>query len=168
MPLFITSLSSPLGELTAVADETHLLLLEFGDSRELQRKIQSLEKRYEIRSADEMNAVLQKTKEQLEEYFRGTRKSFDIPLEVRGTEFQMKAWKALEAIPFGETRNYLEEATMIGSPKAVRAIWGANHHNPVVIIIPCHRVIGKSGKLVGYGWGIERKKWLLDHEKTSL
>ncbi len=77
----------------------------------------------------------------------------------------MKAWKALESIPYGETRNYLEEATIIGNPHAVRAIGGANHHNPIVIIIPCHRVIGKSGNLVGYGGGIKRKQWLLDHEK---
>lgn len=80
----------------------------------------------------------------------------------------MKAWKALEQIPYGETRSYLEEATMIGSPKAVRAIGGANHANNFPILIPCHRVIGKSGKLVGYGGGIDRKIWLLDHEKKHI
>jgi O-6-methylguanine DNA methyltransferase len=80
----------------------------------------------------------------------------------------MKAWKALEQIPYGETRSYLEEATMIGSPKAVRAIGGANHANHFPILIPCHRVIGKSGKLVGYGGGIDRKIWLLEHERKNV
>ncbi|MBC7503800.1 methylated-DNA--[protein]-cysteine S-methyltransferase [Candidatus Gracilibacteria bacterium] len=82
-----------------------------------------------------------------------------------GTDFQKNAWKGLQAIPYGQTRSYGEQAKMIDNPRAVRAIGGANHNNHIVIIIPCHRVIGASGKLVGYGGGIERKIWLLDHEK---
>jgi O-6-methylguanine DNA methyltransferase len=101
--------------------------------------------------------ILEQTRLELSEYFEGTRQKFTIPLLPHGTAFQKLAWKALEKIPYGETRNYLEEATMIGNPKAVRAIGGANHNNPIVIIIPCHRVIGKNGKLVGYGWRARSK-----------
>lgn len=107
-------------------------------------------------------------RKELSEYFRGNRKVFSIPLEFHGTDFQEKSWQALQQIPFGETRNYLEQATMTGNPKAVRAIGGANHRNPITIIIPCHRVIGKNASLTGYAGGIERKKWLLEHEKKCI
>ncbi len=167
---------SPLGDLSALANETHLLILEFADSKEWEKKILSLATKEAIHDSEKMdrfilrddrdNKILERLKTELREYFEGTRQKFTIPLMPHGTEFQMKAWKALEKIPYGETRNYLEQATMIGNPKAVRAIWWANHNNPIVIIIPCHRVIGKSGKLVGYGGGIHRKNWLLEHEKN--
>ncbi len=104
------------------------------------------------------------TKEQLGEYFAGERKSFDLPIMPLGTEFQMAAWQALRKIPYGQTRTYGEQAAMIGRPKAVRAVGGANNKNPLPIIIPCHRVIGANGKLVGYGGGLEIKKFLLELE----
>ena len=160
-----TTLTSPLGDLIALADEKYLYLFEFSDHRELDQRIATLEKTLETKKESGTNAILTQTKKELEEYFAGKRKTFTLPLAPYGTLFQMKAWKALEAIPYGETRSYLEEASMIGNPKAVRAIGGANHANPIPIIIPCHRVIGKSGKLVGYGGGLERKIWLLEHEK---
>ncbi len=156
---------SPLGDLIALANETHLLMLEFADSKEINLKIQKLEKLYGSNIQAWSNLILEKLKTELREYFEWSRKNFTIPLMPYGTEFQMKAWKALEQIPYWETRNYLEEATMIGNSKAVRAIGGANHNNPIVIIIPCHRVIGKNGKLVGYGGWLDRKIWLLEHEK---
>ena len=163
--LFSTTLTSPLGDIIALADEKYLYLLEFSDHRELDQRIATLEKTLETKKQSGTNAILTQAKKELEEYFAGKRKTFTLPLSTYGTAFQMKAWKALEAIPYGETRSYLEEATLIGNPKAVRAIGGANHANPLPIIIPCHRVIGKSGKLVGYGGGLERKVWLLEHEK---
>ncbi len=156
---------SPLGDLIAIASDDHLLMLEFSDSWELDEKIKKIENLKKKSRESWENSIIRETEKQLGEYFAWARKSFSIPLSPSGTEFQRSAWKALEKIPYGETRNYLEEATMIGNPKAVRAIGWANHNNPIVIIIPCHRVIGKSGKLVGYGGWIERKKWLLEHEK---
>jgi methylated-DNA-[protein]-cysteine S-methyltransferase len=103
---------------------------------------------------------------QLDEYFRGRRREFSLALCLEGTEFQKKAWRLLAAIPFGETATYAEVAAAIGRPKALRAIGQANHRNPISIIIPCHRVIGHDGRLVGYGSGLWRKRWLLDHERS--
>lgn len=111
--------------------------------------------------------LIQKAATQLSEYFNGSRKKFDLPLKFHGTEFQISVWKALQTIPFGETRSYKDIATMIGNPKACRAVGMANHNNPVAIIVPCHRVIGQNSKLTGYAGGISIKKALLDLE-TSL
>lgn len=104
--------------------------------------------------------------EELMEYFAGKRKEFDLPLSYQGTDFQMRCWKALQEIPYGETRSYKEEAEMAGNVKAVRAVGGANHNNRICIIIPCHRVINADGKLGGYGGGVEHKKQLLELERT--
>lgn len=103
---------------------------------------------------------------QLSEYLRGERKKFDIPFRMRGTEFQIQVWKVLQNVPYGETRSYKQIAEAIGNPKAVRAIGMANNRNPLLIVIPCHRVIGKDGSLVGYGEGIEMKEFLLRLEKS--
>ena len=105
---------------------------------------------------------------QLEEYFDGSRRSFDLPLDLRGTEFQVEAWNALAEIPYGHTASYGQQAASIGRPKAVRAIGGANGRNPVAIVLPCHRIVGADGSLTGFGGGIEVKKWLLDHEQSTL
>ncbi|MCL2592719.1 MAG: methylated-DNA--[protein]-cysteine S-methyltransferase [Defluviitaleaceae bacterium] len=109
--------------------------------------------------------ILTKTMKQLDEYFEGKRKNFDLELNNIGTDFRKKTWDALMKIPYGETINYKELAIMIGNEKAARAVGGANHHNNISIIVPCHRVIGASGKLVGYGGEVWRKEWLLEHEK---
>lgn len=105
-------------------------------------------------------------KEQLDKYFNGDLIEFDIPLMLeKGTEFQQSVWKALIEIPFGQTRSYKDIAKHIDNPKAVRAVGGANNKNPIGIIVPCHRVIGSNGKLVGYASGLKNKEWLLTHEK---
>lgn len=116
----------------------------------------------------EGSLYLEKTLRQLEEYFAGIRRSFDVPLSLKGTEFQKKVWHALMEIPYGHTACYQEVAAMIGNEKASRAIGNANHHNPVVIIVPCHRVIKANGSIGGYGGGIERKKYLLNLEGIKL
>ena len=108
--------------------------------------------------------MLIETIRQLEEYFAGIRKEFDIPLSMKGTEFQMEDWKALCTIPYGETRTYGQIAAQIGRPKASRAVGMANHNNPISVIVPCHRVIGAGGKLVGYGGGLDVKEALLTLE----
>jgi methylated-DNA-[protein]-cysteine S-methyltransferase len=110
--------------------------------------------------------VIKKAADQLAEYFDGRRRSFDLPMTLRGTDFQLAVWKALLTIPLGETRCYQDIAAQIGRPKALRAVGMANNRNPIVIIIPCHRVIGKDGGLTGYGGGLPVKQYLLDLEKT--
>ncbi len=104
--------------------------------------------------------------EQLHEYFAGERATFDLPLDVVGTEFQVLAWQALGRIPFGHTRTYAEQAADIGRPSAVRAVGAANGRNPVSIVVPCHRVVGADGGLTGFAGGIDAKRFLLDHERS--
>ena len=115
----------------------------------------------------EETALILKCKNQLDEYFIGERKSFDLPLAPKGTEFQKKVWDALKEIPYGETRTYGEIAETVGNPKAARAVGMANNRNPIAIIVPCHRVVGANGKLVGYAGGMEQKEKLLHLEKTG-
>jgi methylated-DNA-[protein]-cysteine S-methyltransferase len=110
--------------------------------------------------------LIQKAAAQVKEYFAGKRKQFKLPLAMRGTEFQMAVWQALQKIPYGETRSYKEIAANIGRPKAVRAVGMANNRNPISIIVPCHRVIGHDGKLVGYGGGLPLKQHLLELERS--
>jgi methylated-DNA-[protein]-cysteine S-methyltransferase len=109
--------------------------------------------------------LIKKTAKQLDEYFNNKRQIFDLPLILHGTDFQLKVWKALQTIPYGETRSYGEIAAMIGNPKACRAVGMANNRNPIAIIIPCHRVIGHDGSLTGYAGGLKLKQKLLDLEK---
>ena len=117
------------------------------------------------RSVEHLNhPILLEASKQLEEYFSAKRKTFDVKLSPEGTSFQLKAWQALSKIPFGQTRSYGEQAQMIGLPKAVRAVGAANGKNPISIIVPCHRVIGKDGSLTGFGGGLSAKKKLLELE----
>ena len=115
---------------------------------------------------DAPNELVDKVFRQLDEYFAGTRKAFDFPYRLNGTPFQKKVWAALCEIPYGETRSYKDIAEAVGSPRAFRAVGMANHANPIFIAIPCHRVIGTGGALVGYGGGLEMKKALLELEKA--
>jgi methylated-DNA-[protein]-cysteine S-methyltransferase len=108
--------------------------------------------------------VLAAARAQLDAYFAGEITSFDLPLSPRGTPFQQRVWAALRDIPFGETTSYGELARRIGDPKAVRAVGAANGRNPLPLVVPCHRVIGADGSLVGFGGGMDRKRWLLQHE----
>ena len=113
-------------------------------------------------------SLIKEAYRQLSEYLIGERKIFDLPLNPRGTVFQQQVWKALCDIPYGETRSYKQIAEAIGNPKAVRAVGMANNRNPLLIVVPCHRVIGANGKLVGYGAGIDKKEFLLKLEKSLL
>jgi methylated-DNA-[protein]-cysteine S-methyltransferase len=118
-------------------------------------------------SSEEDELSLPEAVRQLEEYFAGTRTDFDLPLELTGTRFQVAVWSALRDIPYGATASYGEIADVIGRPDAVRAVGAANGRNPISIIVPCHRVIGSDGSLTGYGWGVDRKSWLLEHERKG-
>ncbi|MGE0587661.1 MAG: methylated-DNA--[protein]-cysteine S-methyltransferase [Cyclobacteriaceae bacterium] len=118
----------------------------------------------ERREPEQETPQTKQCRQELEEYFAGSRKFFTVPLEADGTEFQKQVWSALLDIPYGRTISYAELATRLGNLKAIRAVGLANGQNPIAIIIPCHRVIGKDGSLVGYGGGLDNKLWLLKHE----
>ena len=117
---------------------------------------------------EQKTALIKEAYRQLSEYLKGERKAFDLPLNPKGTDFQKRVWRALCDIPYGETRSYKQIAEAIGNPKAVRAVGMANNRNPITIVVPCHRVIGADGKLVGYGGGLEMKEFLLRLESCSL
>jgi methylated-DNA-[protein]-cysteine S-methyltransferase len=108
--------------------------------------------------------MLCETARQLNAYFAGDLRDFDLPLLMKGTPFQIRVWRALQQIPYGETRSYAQQARVVGVPVAVRAVGAANGANPIPIVVPCHRVIGSNGKLTGFGGGLPLKRWLLDHE----
>ena len=116
----------------------------------------------------QVSPLLEGCIQQLDEYFQKKRQKFDLPLLPEGTPFQKLVWEKLLEIPFGATNSYLDIAKRIGNPKAIRAVGAANGKNPVSIIIPCHRVIGANGKLIGYGGGLWRKEWLLRHEQSVM
>lgn len=151
-----TTITSPVGELTLSAVGGRLTGVLFEDNRYPPDR--------EGWRRDDADPALLAARAQLEEYFAGTRKEFQLALNSKGTEFQQKVWAVLLEIPFGETRSYGEQARLIGDHKAVRAVGLANGKNPIPIIVPCHRVIGADGSMTGFGGGIERKKWLLAHE----
>ena len=156
---------SPLGPMVAVASEQGLCLLEFGDRRMLESEFTDLQKRLDAVLLPGVNAFTKAAAQQIGEYFAGTRREFTLPLHAPGTAFQQRVWQALREIPFGEIRSYGEIAASIQEPKAVRAVGTANGMNRIAIMIPCHRVIGASGALTGYGGGLWRKDWLLKHEQ---
>ena len=112
--------------------------------------------------------LLTEAARQLDAYFAGALTAFDLPIRMTGTAFRVKCWEALCTIPFGETLSYGEQARRVGNPKATRAVGGANHCNPINIVVPCHRVIGANGTLTGYGGGLDKKAWLLAHEQRVL
>jgi len=142
---------SPIGLLEICGEEEWITDVNFVDS---------------AKAEVQPSPVVQQCTLQLEEYFSGKRKEFDLPLKPKGTEFQRKVWAQLQHIPFGETISYLTLAKHLGDLKATRAVGLANGKNPISIIIPCHRVIGANGKLTGYAGGLWRKKWLLNHENS--
>jgi len=113
-----------------------------------------------------LSPFLEDVIEQLQEYFKGDRESFEIEFDLEGTDFQKRVWNALTTIPFGTTISYSEFALQLGDLKAIRAVASANGKNPIGIIIPCHRVIGSDGSLTGFAWGVDKKQWLLEHESN--
>ncbi len=161
----VTRIESPVGPLVLGATETDLVLLEFVDRRLLPTQIARVAKALDCVFAPGVTPLLRRVRTQLAEYFAGTRREFDLPLAMTGTPFQVSVWNALLAIPSGATRSYKAVAEAIGRPEAVRAVARANGDNRMAIVIPCHRVIGADGKLVGYGGGLWRKQRLLDLER---
>jgi AraC family transcriptional regulator of adaptative response/methylated-DNA-[protein]-cysteine methyltransferase len=164
-PLFAERINTPLGAMIAVADDEGLRLLEFVDRRATERELSILRKRLGTNIVPGEHRQLTATRLQLADYFSGKTLEFEIPLAPVGSDFQLRAWKILRSIPAGETRSYSWMAKRLGDENARRAVGRANGTNMICIVIPCHRVIRADGTLCGYGGGLWRKKWLLDHER---
>jgi methylated-DNA-[protein]-cysteine S-methyltransferase len=153
-------MDSPVGKLRLVASEKGLVAVFFFTSK----RQSALEKDLTINNT---NPFLVATERELNEYFAGERHEFSVPLDMRGTDFQKSVWDELRGIPFGETRSYGHIAQKLGKPAATRAVGAANGQNPIPIIVPCHRVIGSSGKLTGFGGGLHNKALLLELERKE-
>lgn len=156
--VYYASMDSPLGKLVLESDGYAIVSVHIELVGE---KLQDLSSNL---AGQLLPVCLESCKMQLEEYFQGSREQFELPLSPKGTPFQKKVWSELQRIPFGQTISYLELARRLGDPKVIRASGSANGKNPIAILIPCHRVIGSNGNLVGYAGGLENKKWLLDFE----
>ncbi len=166
--LALTRIETPLGQMIAVASSKGICILEFTDRRMLETQFKQVEKFYGSPILPGKSVFFEELRKQLKEYFSGDRRDFSVALNMVGTEFQKSVWKILQTIPYGETISYKTEAQRLGKPSAVRAVANANGHNRISIIIPCHRVIGDNGKLVGYGGGLWRKEWLIKHEVRAI
>lgn len=162
-------MDSPIGALLLASTEEGLCFIEFGEEQDSVAALQRWCKKNFLGVhpvPDE--AMNQQAKQQLQEYFAGKRREFELPLVLHGTPFQKEVWTQLTRIAYGQTRSYKDIALAIGASKAVRAIGGANNRNPIPIVVPCHRVIGSNGALVGYGGGLPIKEYLLKLEKVAL
>jgi methylated-DNA-[protein]-cysteine S-methyltransferase len=147
-----TTYTSPIGPIRLCADDDALRELTFGPGADTGTR----------------SPLLAATCAQLDEYFAGTRTEFDVPLRLSGSPWEQRVWAELQTIPYGETAGYGELAARLGVPTAARAVGSANGRNPISIVVPCHRVIGSTGKLTGYAWGVQRKAALLDLERGAL
>ena len=153
-PVYQSLLPTPIGTVRILANDEAITRIDFVEEADA--------------SAYAENDVTRLARQQLTDYFEGQRQTFDLPLAPSGTEFQQACWQALVQIPYGETRYYAEQARVIQRPSAVRAVGAANGANPISIVVPCHRVIGKSGQLTGYAGGLDRKAWLLALERGAV
>ncbi|MBL7782785.1 MAG: methylated-DNA--[protein]-cysteine S-methyltransferase [Saprospiraceae bacterium] len=157
MSAFTTFIHSPIGLLEITGTDTSVYSILFVETERRPLALQPA-------SEGEIPGAIKEATRQLNEYFEGKRLTFDLPLQPKGTDFQQHIWNLLLDIPYGVTTSYLEISKRYGDTKAIRAVGAANGSNPITIIIPCHRVIGSNGKLVGYGGDLWRKEWLLKHE----
>ncbi len=161
MSLAYKKINSPVGKLTLVASDNGLVAVLWENDRPTRVRLPELVEK-------KSHSVLLEAERQLNEYFARKRRSFSVPLDMRGTHFQRSVWETLLAIPFGETRTYGQLAKQLGNPQAARAVGAANGRNPISIIVPCHRVIGSSGRLTGFAGGLEAKERLLNLEKERF
>ncbi len=160
--IYYLKIETPLGAMAACATDQGICCLEFTDQKIIKNQEQLSD---DFNVVENPNPHLDRLKIELAEYFAGTRKTFSVALHPMGTPFQQQVWNALLGIPYGTTTTYQEQSVKLGNPKSIRAVASANGKNPIAILIPCHRVIGKNGDLTGYAGGLVRKKWLLDHER---
>ncbi|MBA3604205.1 MAG: bifunctional transcriptional activator/DNA repair protein Ada [Parachlamydiaceae bacterium] len=161
-------LDTPLGPMIAISDEKDLYLLEFVDRRGLEREVERLRKKTKSAIIPGRTKPINSIEDELKSYFEGVLMEFKTPIFFLGSPFQRRVWEELKKIPSAETRSYSEIADAIGKPTACRAVAQANGANQIAIVIPCHRVINTNGELGGYGGGLARKKWLINHEKQGI
>ncbi len=164
--ILINRVTTPLGPMLIGATDKGICLLEFVDRKMLETEFRDLQRLLKAKILVGENEHMIQAKQELMDYFNGVNKNFEVALDAPGTDFQKRVWEKLKDIPYGQTVSYQEQAERINNPKAVRAVASANGNNRIAIIIPCHRVIGKDGSLTGYGGGLERKEWLLNHESN--
>lgn len=166
--IYKSNLSTPLGEMVIYASNDGVIIFTNVSRKNFNNFIEKILKPYGNNIIESENRHIELLKKEMAEYFNGTLKKFKTNTVTIGTSFQQKAWDALKSIPYGCCISYQDQAKMITDKNAVRAIGGANSQNPIEIIIPCHRVISKSGKLTGFASGLQNKEWLLNHEKTVI
>lgn len=162
------NISTPLGEMIACAVDQGICLLEFTDRKNMDKQLKALSKALKAEVIEKEHPHFVQLEEELKEYFEEKRSHFEVPLFTTGTAFQEKVWQLLREIPMGEIRTYKQQSELLGNPRAIRAVGTANGINKIAILIPCHRVIGSNGELVGYAGGIWRKQKLLELEKAIL
>lgn len=160
-------IDSPLGQMLACSTASGICLLEFTNRKNFDKQLHDLTKKLNDDLVDNSNSHIEQLETELNEYFTNKLTNFTVELDIVGTDFQKLVWGQLLAIPYGETITYQQQAIAMNSPKSVRAVANANGANKISIIIPCHRVIGSSGKLTGYAGGLDRKQWLLAHESKK-
>lgn len=162
-----TRIETDLGTMVACATDKGVCLLEFSDRKGLETELKQLAKYHNANIVQGQNKYFKQLKEELDAYFEGRLKEFNVPLDISGTDFQKQVWQALVEIPYGTTSSYLRQAEVLGKPSSVRAVANANGMNKIAIIIPCHRVVGSDGSLTGYAGGLWRKRKLIDLEKDN-
>ncbi|MCX4083781.1 methylated-DNA--[protein]-cysteine S-methyltransferase [Rickettsia hoogstraalii] len=160
-------LDTPLGSMLVISDEERLYLLDFAESKGLEHKIKRLKAKTKSAITEDRTKLILSIEEELKLYFNGTLQKFNTPIYLLGSEFQKLVWQELMNVPYGETRSYFAQAKLIGRERSYRAVANANGANKFAIIIPCHRIINNNGELGGYGSGLDRKKWLIEHEKQN-
>ncbi len=165
--ILTTRIPSPLGVLIAAAVNDELCALEFSDRDLLSTELEEIRSTLNGTIVEGECILFARLRNQLDEYFTGKRQTFDLPIRLVGSDFQQSVWRALLEIPYGTTRSYKEQAQWLGRPDAVRAVAHANGQNRIAIVVPCHRVIGSDGSLIGYGGGLDRKRWLLNLESAA-
>lgn len=163
----LTRLLTPLGPMVAGATEEGVCLLEFADRRMLKTQLNRLAARLKCAFVPGSSVMSARLAKEVDAYFAGTLRAFTVPLVTPGTPFQVRVWDALRSVPYGQTRSYAEQARLIGAPAAVRAVARANGDNRIALLLPCHRIVGSDGALTGYGGGLWRKRFLLDHEQNG-
>lgn len=165
--ILISRLTTPIGPMFVCATDTGICLLEFVDRRMLETEFKDVQRLLHAKIITGENEHIKQLKKELVAYFEGKCKTFTVPLHTPGTEFQNLVWRGLLTIPYGQKATYKAQAEKIGKPSAVRSVGTANGCNRISILVPCHRVIGSNGELTGYGGGLERKRWLLNHEQSN-
>ena len=166
--VYISVFETPLGFITVLADKQALYLLEFTDCKGIENEINRVCEKTSSTMLTGTPAPIHSIQEEMSAYFKGTLKHFRTPLHFLGSTFQVSVWNELRQIPYGQTRSYANVAAFLGSPTAYRAVAQANSKNHLAIIVPCHRIINNNGALGGFGRGLDRKEWLINHERNFI